>query len=52
MIGAALYDHGFSADDAEHIADTCDIPWEWLLQATTDKHAALVDSACDSFKEP
>ena len=52
MIGAALYDHGFSADDAEHIADTCDIPWEWLLKATVDKHTALVDWACDSFKEP
>ena len=51
MIGAALYDHGFSADDAEHIADSCDIPWEWLLESVTSKQAALVDWAHDSFAE-
>ena len=51
MIGAALYDHGFSADDAEHIADSCDIPWEWLLESVTSKQTALVDWAHNSFAE-
>ena len=51
MIGAALYAHAFSADDAEHIADSCDIPWEWLLESVTSKQAALVDWAHDSFAE-
>ncbi len=51
MIGEALIERGFTPNDAEHIADSCDIPWEWLLESVTSKQTALVDWAHDSFAE-
>ena len=50
-IAEALTDYGFTVDDAENLADSCDIPWKWLLESVTSKQAALVDWAHDSFAE-
>ena len=55
MVGEALIERGFTPNDAEHIADSCDIPDEWLLEATNNKFTSWVDWAKDfhdSFAEP
>jgi len=52
MIAEALRVYGFTADDAENLADNCDIPWKLLHDATTDKYTAVIDFAHDSFREP
>jgi hypothetical protein len=49
-IAQALSDIGFT-DDAENIADSIEIPWTLLDQATTDRYTTLIDFAHDSFKE-
>ena len=36
-IAEALTDYGFTVDDAENLADSCDIPWKLLHDETTDK---------------
>jgi len=51
-IAIALADYGFSEDDAEKLADSCDIPWKLLHNATTDKYTAIIDFAHDSLREP
>ena len=59
-IAEALTDCGFTMDDAEHLADNCDIPWKLLHDATTDKYTAIIDFGTnsavrfvqDSLKEP
>ena len=51
-IAEALTDYGFTQDDAENLADSCDIPWKLLHNATTDKYTAIIDLNHDSFKEP
>ncbi len=55
MIGEALIERGFTPDDAEHIAETCDIPWEWVLECANSKFTTWADWAKDfhgSFAEP
>ena len=59
-IAEALTDYGFTIDDAENLADNCDIPWKLLHDATTDKYTAIIafgtNSAVrfvqDSIEEP
>ena len=54
-IAEALTDYVFTVDDAEHIADSCDIPWEWLLECVNSKFTTWADWAKDfhgSFAEP
>ena len=54
-IAEALTDYGFTMNDAENLADSCDIPYEWLLEATNNKFTSWVDWAKDfhgSFAEP
>ena len=48
----ALTEYGFTQDDAENLADSCDIPWKLLHDETTDKYTAIIDLNHDSFKEP
>ncbi len=55
MVGEALIERGFTPDDAEHIAETCDIPWEWVLECANSKFTTWADWAKDfhgSFAEP
>ena len=52
MIAEALRVYGFTADDAENLADSCDIPWKLLHNETTDKFTAIIDFAHDSLREP
>ena len=51
-IAIALCDYGFTEDDAEKLADSCDITWKLLHDETTDKYTAIIDFGHDSFKEP
>jgi len=51
-IAEALTDYGFTQDDAENLADSCDIPWKLLHNEATDKYTAIIDFGHDSFKEP
>ena len=51
-IAQALSDIGFTDDDAENIADSIEIPWTLLDQATTDRYTAMIDFAHDSLREP
>ena len=51
-IAEALTDYGFTQDDAEKLADSCDIPWKLLHNEATDKYTAIIDFGHDSFKEP
>ena len=51
-IAEALTDYGFTVDDAGNLANSCDIPWKLLHDATTDKYTAVIDFAHDSFREP
>ena len=55
-IAEALTDYGFTMDDAENLADSCDIPWKLLHDATTDKYTAVIDLSQhfiqDSLREP
>ena len=51
-IAEALNDYGFTQDDAENLADSCDIPWKLLHNETTDKSTAIIDFAHDSLREP
>ena len=50
-IAEALTDYGFTMDDAENLADSCDIPWKLLHDETTDKYTAIIDFSHDSFRE-
>ena len=50
-IAEALTDYGFTMDDAENLADSCDIPWKVLHDETTDKNTAIIDFSHDSFRE-
>ena len=55
MVGEALIERGFTPNDAEHIAETCDIPWEWVLECANSKFTTWADWAKDfhgSFAEP
>ena len=55
MVGEALIERGFTPDDAEHIAETCDIPWKWVLECANSKFTTWADWAKDfhgSFAEP
>jgi len=47
-IAEALTDYGFTVDDAENLADNCDIPWKLLHDATTDKYTAIIDFGSES----
>ena len=47
-IAEALTDYGFTVDDAENLADNCDIPWKLLHDATTDKYTAIIDFGTNS----
>ena len=47
-IAEALTDYGFTIDDAENLADNCDIPWKLLHDATTDKYTAIIDFGTNS----
>ena len=55
-IAEALTDYGFTMNDAENLADNCDIPWKLLHDATTDKYTAVIDLSQhfvqDSLREP
>ena len=44
----ALTEYGFTQDDAENLADSCDIPWKLLHDATTDKYTAIIDFGTNS----
>ena len=45
-IAEALTDYGFTQDDAENLADSCDIPWKLLHDETTDKRAIRPTITC------
>ena len=47
-IAEALTDYGFTIDDAENLADSCDIPWKLLHDETTDKYTAIIDFGTNS----
>ena len=47
-IAEALTDYGFTMNDAENLADSCDIPWKLLHDATTDKYTAIIDFGTNS----